>query len=645
MPLRNARPITIKPIGLTDSQDGTNTFPGGMALLQNLVASPTTRSIMVPRPASTLITNFPGFNAPLQGEALLVVGTRYYGLIATSRFPGKSEPFLYDAANDIFLPVTGVTSTNTPTTQPTTGDWTPPQMAQIGGRIFVVDVGFDGVDNFFGWFDVTGFTDTGKTGDTHGPGNDLVDNLSTNVLQAGWAPGQLITNGLGDFAPNTRIKSIAANGLSLTVTPDALASNVGAPLNISGGNANNPLWSAGNTTPFPLPAVPIAITQFSGRGWFGYNTISSSAPPLGAVAYSDAGAPLLITNATVVQVITFQNGLPVTALAGLPLNNQLGGIIQALIVFQGAGNFQQITGDQATSNLAVNSSNEAVGTLAPNSIAPTPMGVMFMAPDGLRYIDFNGHVSPPIGANGDGIAYPYINAIYPTRIAAAYNEDVYRASVYGNQSSGGIEFDSPMWQEFWYHVKLKAWSGPHGFPPGVIRGSQRDLGFILFPVGNDPIGLWHSNTLPRLDSTYVENGLQLSCVYRTVLEPDNQEMAENTVVETSIMIRVPPETTALVSCLNEDSDVLNSVFLPTLDPSPLTLKQRPVEWGTLLVFKQASFLAAIHAEEGVAIGNVYVRYKPEGYLMPPEAVVPSVFLLSDIGDVLLDDSGNPLIPG
>src|SRR5882672_301632 len=97
MPLRNTRPITIKPIGLTDSLDGTNSFPGGMASLQNLVPAPTTRSIMVPRPASTQITAFTGFPTPQQGEALLVVGTRYYGLIASALNTARSQPFLYDA--------------------------------------------------------------------------------------------------------------------------------------------------------------------------------------------------------------------------------------------------------------------------------------------------------------------------------------------------------------------------------------------------------------------------------------------------------------------------------------------------------------------------------------------------------------------
>ncbi len=525
--------------------------------------------------------------------------------------------------------MTGVTATNTPVTQPTTGEWTPPQMAQIGGRVFLVDVGFDGVDNFFGWFDITGFTDA-ATGDTHG--TTLVDSLSKNVLQAGWAPGQLIANGIGDFATNTRIKSIAADGLSLILDTPALLSNVATPLAVSGGIPNAPLWCAGNTTPYALIAVPTSIAQFSGRAWFGYNSTSVNAPPLGAVAYSDAGAPLLITNSTVVQVITFQNGLQVTALAGLPLNNQLQGIIQALIVFQGAGNFQVITGDQSTSNLSVNSSNEAVGTLAPNSIAPTPMGLMFMAPDGLRYIDFNSHVSPPIGMNGDGVAYPFVNAVNPSRMAAAYNEDVYRCSVFGNISAGGTIFDSQLAQEFWYHVKLKSWSGPHTFPNAVIKASQSSLGFVSFPFGTAPIGLWFSETLPRLNSEYVENGLQLMGIYQTVLEPDNAEMAENSVVQASVMIGIPFGSTATIVAINEAGTILDTITLAGIgDPSSLwgtmiwgsgkwgpstgILEQRRLAWSKLLTFKQAAIIITIPSALGVAIGNLYIKHKVEGYLM------------------------------
>jgi hypothetical protein len=630
-----------------------------MASLQNLVPSPTTRSIMVPRPASIQIANFETFTNPQQGEALLIVGTKYYGLIATDRFPGHSEPFLYDSLTNAFIALQGVTAANTPLTQPTTGDWVPPQIAQVGARVIVTSPGFPGGGlngAFFGWFDITGFSYTNAvTGTT--PGDMNINALSINVLQAGWAPGMFIAG--ADIPLGSRIVSIAADGLSLTIDNNLTVIGATTITSVSGGNTAAPLWCAGNTTPFTLPSVPIAIAQFSGRAWYGLNTPTSGGDDLGTVIFSDAGAPLLITNALAVQVITFQNGLHVSALAGLPLNNQLGGIIQSLMVFQGAGNIQQITGDQSTSNLAVNSLNEAVGTLAPNSIAPTPMGLMFMAPDGLRLINFQANVSPPIGMNGDGVAFPYVNAVYPSRMAAAYNEDVYRCSVFGNVSAGGIEFNNAMWQEFWYHVKLKSWSGPHTFPGAVIKAAQNSLGFVLFPVMTSPIGLWFSETLPRLGATYVENGLTLQCIYQTTLQPDNAEMAENAVVESSIMVGIPYGMIALIHAINDDQTVLDDTFLVGVgEPSSLwgtmiwgsgtwgaitgVLEQRRISWQKPLVFKQAAFVLTIKAALGVAIGNLYIKYQVQGYQLPPQPI-PAGYLLDDNQVPILDGSGNPIM--
>jgi hypothetical protein len=660
VPLRNARPLTIRPVGLTDSQDGSNSFPGGMASLQNLVPSPTTRSIMVPRPASTQITDFESFSGPQQGEALLIVGTKYYGLIASARFLGHSEPFLYDSSTNAFIALQGVTVANTPLTQPTTGDWVPPQIAQVGARVIVTSPGFPGGGlngAFFGWFDITGFAYTNAvTGTT--PGDMNINALSINVLQAGWAPGQFIAG--ADIPVGSRIVSIAADGLSLTIDNNLTVIGATTITSVTGGNTAAPLWCAGNTTPFALPSVPIAIAQFSGRAWYGLNTPTSGGDDLGTVIFSDAGAPLLITNALAVQVITFQNGLHVTALAGLPLNNQLGGIIQSLMVFQGAGNIQQITGDQSTSNLSVNSLNEAVGTLAPNSIAPTPMGLMFMAPDGLRIINFQANVSPPIGMNGDGLAFPFVNAVYPSRMAAAYNEDVYRCSVYGNVSAGGIEFDSAMWQEFWYHVKLKSWSGTHTFPAAIIKASQDSLGFVLFPVGLTPIGLWFSNTLPRLGSTYVENGLTLQCTYQTVLEPDNELMAENCVVQSNIMLGLPFGMIALVHVIDDDRVILDNTYLLGVGPpssqwgtmiwgsgtwGALTgvLKQRKLNWQKPLVFKQAALVVTVQAATGVAIGNFYMNYAPQGYSLAIQPISSSYLLDDNLVPILDPATGEPIL--
>ena len=43
-----------------------------------------------------------------------VIGTRLYGLVATSTNAGHDEPFVYDLGTNTFVALTGVTAANTP---------------------------------------------------------------------------------------------------------------------------------------------------------------------------------------------------------------------------------------------------------------------------------------------------------------------------------------------------------------------------------------------------------------------------------------------------------------------------------------------------------------------------------------------------
>src|SRR6185437_379255 len=150
----------------------------------------------------------------------------------------------------------------------------------------------------------------------------------------------------------------------------------------------------GAVTSWTIP--PTAVYQFNSRAYYIYNL-----PAQPSVYFSDALNPTTFTNAN--QILTFGDAVPLTALGGVGLNTQLGGIIQSLIVFKGVQNIYQITGDPTTSNLSVDALNVTTGTLAPNSICNAPKGLMFMSPDGYRMIDFQAHVSDPIGIDGSGV--------------------------------------------------------------------------------------------------------------------------------------------------------------------------------------------------------------------------------------------------
>src|SRR5258708_16353619 len=193
MALRKSKPLAFKPAGLTESGDGINTFAGAMQSLQNLVPSPWTDDTWVPRPGAVQLSAFPGFTTPGFVSGLLVVGNIAYGMLASGRNAAKDEPFAYNLLTNTFLTVSGILNANTPTSPATSGDWTPPIMAVVGSRIVVTHPGFAGGGSgfFFGWFDISGFTDTTKTRQTPHP--DLIGTPPAHVLPARCAPGLTIS--------------------------------------------------------------------------------------------------------------------------------------------------------------------------------------------------------------------------------------------------------------------------------------------------------------------------------------------------------------------------------------------------------------------------------------------------------------------
>ena len=541
-----SKPITFKPRGVSDTVDGTNAPQGAMIQLSNMLPSPSTESLFVCRPAAAQLTNFTGFTTPTSGTALLVSGTLAYGMISSADFAGKDEPFCYDIANGAFIAIAGPALGNLPTTQPTTGDWTPPTMVMVNKTIIVTHPGFaGGAGNYFGRIDVT--------------------------------------------------------------------------------NPAAPVWSAGNTVGNALAAVPKACYPFNGRAWYAVNN---------SLVFSDALVPLTVTNAT--QVIILGDDTAVTALGGLGLNSTTqGGIVQSLIAFKSTEAVFQITGDSATSNLLSNILQGVVGTLAPNTVTPLPLGLAFVAPDGLRILDMQAHCSDPIGAHGQGVSVPLIYALNPSRMCAAYQHNILRIACQNGNSP------TQAYQEWWFDFTSKIWTGPHTFcgsaasiisgydgPPGTDFAGHDFLAFATGVNGK----LWSSSAVPLLNSTYTENGVALNSAWQTMLLPDNQEMAENAIVESAIGLVLPATVQCTVTMQDEAGNVLDTATLTGPGAGPTIwnafvwgaapwgalggyFQQYQLNWTTPIVFKQASVLVAVASGANIAIGNLYLRYQVLGYLL------------------------------
>jgi hypothetical protein len=425
----------------------------------------------------------------------------------------------------------------------------------------------------------------------------------------------------GDWVPPT----MDLIGVNLVVTHPGYTGAGGIMFgwfNISDPNAIT--WNAGNTVTTLLPCPPTAVKQFFNRAYFLVN------PPTGQPgAYFTDVLTLTITDPT--HIITFNDNVKLTAIGALPLNSQLtGGTIQSLIVFKGAAQMWQITGDAAIASnpLSVNAMNVATGTNAPLSIVATSKGLAFIAPDGLRVIMFNGTISDPIGDAGSGVTLPFIFAIAPSRIAAACTAKVLRISV-----QNGFAVGTPN-QEWWYDIPRGCWSGPHTFPASQIQPYNNT--FIEAPIG--VLGkLFQSDSVQGNTSTYVENGNQMSFTWATSMLPSTQQMSENAMVETTLNIGFPDGQQVAIYAVDENGAVFSSVVLAATIPSTVwgsfvwgqalwqgasnALAPRQMKWPIPIVFQRLAIIATGNCAQNLKLGDLFMRYQQLGYLLQQDANV------------------------
>lgn len=602
------------PKGLSDALDSTEAFPGAMASLQNLIFDPSTPDMFQCRPAciERLAPKYPN---PILSfgfvSAIKIVGDVLYGMVASRLAPGYDQPFAFNLLTNTVIPVSGVLTTNVPASPPTSGAWTPPTMDLIGTKLVVTHPGF-AQGAFATATDKLTFSGQPNPNDTITLGpiatNQAAGALGTQITFINTTPatqyqvkigGTLAAtlasllaalNALGD--PNTgqctyavvgsvlnltyvvpgasgNLFPVAANSASITVATPYLAGGLG---NYFGWfditNPLVPVWNAGNTGINPLVTPPTAIAQFNGRAYYLLN------PPNGqpGLEASDVLNPLQVTNGT--YILTFGDNQPLTALAGLPLTNQLGGIIQSLIVFKGSSNMYQVTGDPLPNTSAGawtrNTLNVATGTFAPRSITSTPQGLMFLSLQGYRLIDFNANVSAVIGANGAGVSVPFINCPVPSRVASASNASIMRASL---TNVNGLQ------QEFWLDIARGVWTGPHTFPATCIAPYKNT--FILAPL-ELPNSLWQSDWLQNSASTFVEAGMPLTWAYQTSMLPDKGEMAEHETHEMILTLANDQLVNALAA--DEGGNVISEA---TILPGGVGSNWNSSQWQSSMWYGQA----------------------------------------------------------
>lgn len=490
----------------------------------------------------------------------------------------------------------------------------------------LIDLSADIADAaFISTFKVVGNIMYGLVASSTFPGHDypFAYNLLTNSYIA--VTGATLNNtpvspaSTGDWVP----PSMDLIGVRLVVTHpgfNGTAGNYFGWFDIS--TPTVPTWNAGNTGgAVSFSTAPSSVKQFGQRAYFAVNPPSGQ-PSLVATDVLDA---LTVTNSG--QVLTFGDNQQLTALGVLGLDNQLGGLTQALMVFKGVSNIFQVTGDYALSTgWTVNSLNMATGTLAPLSVCSTPGGLAFVSPEGLRIIDFNAHVTPPIGDAGSGITAAFIYALSPSRICAAANANVIRISV----QNGGV-VGTPT-QDWWFHMTRQCWSGPHTFPASQIATYNNT--FIEAASGVNS-KIFQSDATQSSTSTFVENGTQLTFAWQTMMLPDTMSMAEQNILEATINMALASGVNIGVSAIDQNGTVYQSVVIsPTGSPTiwgnfqwgqaqwlgaANGLYPRELQWSEPLVFRRLSMMATGDCASGLLLGDMFLRYEELGYLQQPAA--------------------------
>lgn len=605
-----ANPFTFRAQGLADALDGEQAPLGSCFTLQNLIHDVTTAGIWTGRPAVTKTTSFPGFLTPSVISAAFAVGTRVYGLIGTSRFFQKDEPFCFDTATLQFIPIANVTAANTPTTQATVGAWQPPSMDSVGSRIMVTHPGFSSTASMFGWFDISGFSSTGITGSTHS--NTTLDTLSTNVLLAGWTPGMLIT-GTANISNGTYIVSINSAGTSLVLSQPATGSTGSVTLTVTGGTVSAPLWNAGNTNLNNLPSVPQWVKQFNNRAYYFCNNVGY---------FSDSLNPLNITNAT--QSLTFgDSGTPVTGAGVLGVQQTQGGILAALMVFKSAQGYWQVTGDISTTTLQLNGPIGGVGCSAPRTLTQTPNGLSFMAEDGMRYIDYAGNISV---APMPDVRSPFNQALVPSRACAAFNNTVLRISL---QTVPNVLTGASAFVDYWYDYEIAKWGGPHTFSYDMA-----------VPVGNGfclasnrlPGALYNSNVDPMAADSYVELGQPMAYILQSTLFPQDTGMEMKQIVESTVKVQFGTSRNLMTAQFISAADgvVGNAVITPQIPTrwgqfiwgqanwsgALYGLRTYNIDWTDTVVYKEGACLFTGVLAAGFKIGAAKFRTEDTDYMNP-----------------------------
>jgi hypothetical protein len=598
------------PKGLSDSLDQSNSFDGSCQMMQNLIFDRTDSNALTSRPGAVAITTFPGVTSPGTISMMKPVGNLIYGMIGSALNAGKDQPFVYNVTSNSFQTITGITNSNTPTTQTTSGEWTPPSMDVVGGRVLVTHPGFNyGAGYYFGWFDISGFLSNNITFTATSTSNVLTS-PSSNPVTAGYAVGMTITG--TNIPANSTITNLSAT--TVTISNAATGNGTLLAMTVAGGTSSQPLWGAGNLSgAVQFTTVPTSVAQFYNRAYYGTGN---------NVVFSDSLNPTYATSAT--QVLTLGDATLVLSMKGLPYTTTTSGVLQALMVFK-SGAIWAITGDAASSSqpLSLNSVSEETTNIMPQTIDIAPEGIVFIDSSGPRLIGHDGVVRwlTDQQSRTPDLINPFTACSRITRANGAYCNSVYRVCLDTTVNNNSVTYD------YWYDFTKARWTGPHSFIyHQVVPYSNH---FLL--ARNDVSGtIYQSNVVQNSGSVYTELGLPYQFNITTAFMPIKGTMNMQQIVESTMEIGVyGTNTTYNITMYNEYNN--STVGTPIIATSNLPqwgvavwgaftwawsifyCVPKLMNWSNPFVFNKAILQISGTAVNGTKIKNIFMRYQDAGY--------------------------------
>lgn len=371
----------------------------------------------------------------------------------------------------------------------------------------------------------------------------------------------------------------------------------------------SPVWHTGNTATNGLPSVPQACQTFNNRTYFGCVN----------VAYFTDTLAISMTNSN--QSLTIGDLTTITAMAPLPVGTTSQGIVQGVLVYKPTQSYL-ITGDSVFMNLALNQLSSSVGTSAPRSVVPTPEAVRFMANDGLRDVNFFGVVSPP----DDDLSTPFIYAVIPSRVAAAFSGNIYRICVTNGNVPGAPR------QDYWYDYRRRGWTGPHTFGYDLAIANSND--FLVSDNGINGV-MWSSFTVQNHNNEgngFIENGVQLNWMYVPAPMTDLDNIYANCAYRTTLEMAIPSSGQTLNFTAQNESGVALATGSITVSNNQTVwgafnwgaanwgaatggLIPMNIPWNQDIVFNRLSIIGVGASALGLKLGAYRVGYKRLNYIL------------------------------